>query len=601
LGLRAFGTNWQGIGDVREQLEEGVITLNPTVIGPPELRDDRIPAGTLPAPRIFATDLSGSSLPARGLFYSVLVHGLCAIVSLYVPWSYWFPPDVHLVTAQSLIHEHEVLYLPDLQPMASDSSPAPSSHEAKEEESPASSPSPKAIQGVVYRGPQLIVSNPPHPDNVIQTIRQPDLPVRPKLPAPLQMPPIVSIAAAKPMLAPPIPRPVPEVPPQTQPVQVAAVAPIRLPAEQPRVEAPKLPLPAASSDALLRTVANPAAAPMPALAKRNPGATNGDQAHNILVISAIPMPVGKPPVLPMGELAGAFIVSPQPLPARPAPTATAPASGGSEARGAHGLGNASSAPSGSGLSSNPGTGSKSAGSTGKGNAVRAGLGGGSGTHPDNLGGKGAGSAFGTGTGTHASGNGSGSGGTGSGSGSSPFSSIMIQGGSGGGRSARIPVAGASGPQGSYGITIVANGASGGGFKDFGVFRDEASYTVYLDMTDTGANGSSWTLQYALDSANRSSYSHGVLVPPFAISKSLPRISFQAATRDRGAIIVVFGVINPQGRFEDLRIMQSPDSDLNPLLLDALGRWTFRPAEIDGARVRVKVLLGVPVNSVPLRE
>jgi outer membrane biosynthesis protein TonB len=121
------------------------------------------------------------------------------------------------------------------------------------------------------------------------------------------------------------------------------------------------------------------------------------------------------------------------------------------------------------------------------------------------------------------------------------------------------------------------------------------------MTDTGANGSSWTLQYALDSANRSSYSHGVLVPPFAISKSLPRISFQAATRDRGAIIVVFGVINPQGRFEDLRIMQSPDSDLNPLLLDALGRWTFRPAEIDGARVRVKVLLGVPVNSVPLRE
>jgi hypothetical protein len=179
---------------------------------------------------------------------------------------------------------------------------------------------------------------------------------------------------------------------------------------------------------------------------------------------------------------------------------------------------------------------------------------------------------------------------------------MIQGGSGGnGRSARIPAGGASSPQGSYGITIVANGASGGGFRDFGVFRDEASYTVYVDMTDAGANGSSWTLQYALDSANRSPYSHGVLVPPFATSKSLPRISPQAAARDRGATIVVFGVINPQGRFEEMRIMQSPDPSLNPLLLDALGKWIFRPAEIDGARVRVKVLLGVPVNSVPLRE
>ena len=203
---------------------------------------------------------------------------------------------------------------------------------------------------------------------------------------------------------------------------------------------------------------------------------------------------------------------------------------------------------------------------------------------------------------HTSGNGSA---PGTGSGSSPFPAIMIQGGSSGGsRSlAGTPGAMASQAQTKYEITIVASGASGGGFKDFGVFRDEASYTVYLDMADAGMSGSTWTLQYALyvhpgrNSSAPAEHAHGLVVPPYATLKSLPRFSNEAAGRGRGGTIIVFGVINPQGRFEDLQIMQSPDAILNPFLLDALSRWTFRPAEVDGTQVPVKILLGVPVDSV----
>jgi hypothetical protein len=561
------------------------------MVSSPECRDERVKDKTPPPPLMFSTDLGGTSLPARGLLYSVLAHVFCAVASLYVPWSYWFPADAHLATAQSVIQQHEVLFLPDLQPMASDSPAAPSnSREVKQEEARASSYSANVAQGVVYKGPQLIVSNPPHPDNVIQTIRQPDLPLRPKLPAPLQIPPLVSIAPAKPVLAPPAPQPIPEVPHQNQPVQVAAAEPILLPSQQPRVDAPKLALPPASStDALLRTVANAAApATLPTLAHQNQPAKTGDQAHNILVVSAIPMADSKPSVLPPGELFGAFTVSPQPVTARPG----AAAMGGSVPA----TGNVSGA--GAGTSPNTGSGpnaGKSTGGTGEGTIARAGVGSGAGA--GHASGKGTGGA--SGTVGHGSGIGSG---PGTGSGNSPFPSIMIQGGTGSSErgSTRAPVAGTSTSQGSYGITIVANGASGGGFKDFGVFRDEASYTVYLDMADAGAYGS-WTLQYALDASNRRPYSHGLLVPPYATSKLLPHISSEAARRDRGATMVVFGVINPQGRFEDLRIMQSPDPGLNQLLLDSLGKWVFRPAEIDGAQVRVKVLLGVPVNSVPLRE
>jgi len=92
--------------------------------------------------------------------------------------------------------------------------------------------------------------------------------------------------------------------------------------------------------------------------------------------------------------------------------------------------------------------------------------------------------------------------------------------------------------------------------------------------------------------------HGSLRPPLVISKAVPRFSPEAATRGRGGIIVVFGLIGVAGKFEELRIMQSPDESLNHFLIDSLKLWTFQPAEIDGTKVALKVLLGVPVDSVP---
>ena len=159
--------------------------MDTTVVGPPERRNEQLKGRTSTVSQMFGTDLAGRSLPARGLFWSITVHVFGAVISLYVPWSYWFPPDVHLITEQSVIQDHEISYLPDLQPIGS-RIPAPPLKQTKEEEASASSDSAKAVHGVVYQGPQLIVSNPPHPDNFVQTIRQPDLPVRPKLPAPLQ-------------------------------------------------------------------------------------------------------------------------------------------------------------------------------------------------------------------------------------------------------------------------------------------------------------------------------------------------------------------------------------------------------------------------------
>lgn len=578
---------------------------------------------------MFSTDLGRTSLPARGLSYSVIVHILFGIATMYVPWSYWMPSEPHLVTTQAVLHEHETLLLPNLEYLGGGGSAASSSgggaKQKKKDEASGSSPAASAASGVVYQGPQLIISNPPHPDNVVQTILQPDLASAPKLPFPLPFPAMVSIAA-KPAPAPP-PPPAPEVPhvapPQKQPtVQVAAAAPIPLPEQQPKVEVPKLPVSAdipkvAPPTALLN---KPVAVPMPKLVHQPTPVATGNQAQNALVVNAVPVPErSKPAELPPGELRGAFTISPTPVGSRPG-VAMASAGGGAEVKGMPGKsgasgsgssGNGTGSSSAGGSGSGAGTGNKSGGGSGGSGTGKAASGSGAGSgHGSGNGGVGSGAGTGSGSGGHGSGNGSGPGtgsgkgnGPGTGSGNSPFPFITIQGGSSNGHSAqRAPTTPTTQGQTSYGITIVASGASGGGFRDFGIFHDEASYTVYLDMADAGARGSSWTLQYALNLQRAPDHSyaapHGLLSPPFATSKTLPHFSAEAARRGGGGTIVVFGVITPQGKFEELRIMQSPEAGLNELLLEALKKWTFRPAEMDGGKVPVKVLLGVPVNSVP---
>ncbi len=577
--------------------------------------DEILPRPFPVSPCMFSTDLGRTSLPTRGLFYSVLFHALFVAIVVEVPWDYWMPVDVHLVTAERM-QQREVLLLPTLEPMASASpaaAPSSSGDSISGQPSRAATASSKAAQGIVYKGPQLIISNPPRPDNYVQTIQQPDLAKKLKLPAPLAVPSLVSIAPAKPLLVPAAPQPAEFshelIPEPAPPVQVAAAPPITLPREQPKVEAPKLPLPANSSDSSLRAVANaPAPAQLPKLARPNPPAKSGTDAKNILIVNALPVPPSTPAAVPAGELSGAFTVSPVPLSARPG--AAKLAGGGSEINGVPDKGNGGSAGTASSAGAGPHAGA--APNAGSGTSASSGPGAGKGTHAGVGAGTGPGHG-GTGHNPAATGPGGnglqvtvsrGGSGSGAGTGNSPFSGITIQGGSGTHGIPRTPAVAESKTPNSYGITIVANGASGGGFKDFGVFQDEASYTVYLDMADTGLSISSWTLQYALyshrlpGSSRMPQIPHGLLTPPYAITKSLPHFSSEVAKRSAGATIVVSGIVNLQGKFEDLRIMQSPDPGLNQLLLDSLAKWTLQPAKMDGAHVPVKFLLGVPVNSIP---
>jgi hypothetical protein len=43
------------------------------------------------------------------------------------------------------------------------------------------------------------------------------------------------------------------------------------------------------------------------------------------------------------------------------------------------------------------------------------------------------------------------------------------------------------------------------------------------------------------------------------------------------------------------VKQTPDANLIPSIIAALDNWAFKPAEVNGQPVPVKILLGIPLQ------
>jgi hypothetical protein len=151
------------------------------------------------------------------------------------------------------------------------------------------------------------------------------------------------------------------------------------------------------------------------------------------------------------------------------------------------------------------------------------------------------------------------------------------------------------------MTIVASASSGGGLKDFGVFHNEPVYTVYLSMSDSEVPGHDWTMQYAViqpedPPGDPPPPATPLVVPPFAVNKTAPKFPAEVVAPNEGRMIVLSGIVSKEGKLENLHLIQSPSPLLTAALLEALGKWEFRSAEVNGSRVPVKIVLGIPITA-----
>ncbi len=546
-----------------------------------------------------STNLSGGYFPGWGLPCSLLVHQIPVILAIFLSTLPTPPPPTPPppVPAPKSRPQIQWMYFPKLPTV----SQAPQEVTAK---SQAAKPSPApgiAAKGLVYPGPQEVVSDPPEPTNDIQTLIQPALKNAPILPPPLALPNLVLLADAglapppkplppvlkarveeqprpAPVPTPPVAKPEPPAPINVSNVVADASLPLK-PAETPDlIVVPPHPNVAANEEVKPEPKKTPAERPKaesPSVTAQPPQPSEpavmpagGSDLDTVVALTPIPSASDQPFKIPAGEARGRFAISPKPNLAASETEAPSTLGGASKpvvvgieapAPAANLKAVAGDPPASVSISFGPGPAVKKA--SGAGPAVSA-----------------SGSA-----------------------GSNSLPGITITGGvddtlGATNTAPRRPL------QTSYGVSVISTESSGGGLPSFGLFSNHDIYTVYVDMRETENDSDpAWTLEVAVaqepgipgNTAKNIAAAHGVVLP-FPAAKKLPPFPPELVHKYLRKMIIVYAVINVEGKMEQMSVKQSPDPVLNEPALAALSQWVFRPARRNGTPFAVEVLLGIPL-------
>ncbi len=478
-------------------------------------------------------------------------------------------------------------------------------------------PSSASSMPLIHQRRQHIISNTPDATNPVQTILQPDIHNAPRLATTLPIPSMVRMAPAQhvpsltaPTLtavvkpaAPPTPAPAPQ--PTLPKIHPANIDTVPLTSATELVNSPKIPAYATTGRTFQppQPPAPPPAATKPSAPKLaassapSPPTTStpagGTDSRNLLVVNAIEVQSTLTERdIPAAEIHGRFEVTASPsLPEAPTTggsSSSAGVSGSGVATSGNGAGKgatASKSPSGAGTGGTHGNGS------GAGTANIAGAGAGHGTGLGNGTGSGTGHA-----GSAGMGNGTGNAPAG-GNGSAPFSGMTIVGGtSGNGGLHSEPASGnvnPNDPRGSYGLTILSNGGSGGAVRDYGVFTGGPVFTVYLDLSKLGAHAR-WSFQYSASRDARIAHPGVPLTPPLPQDERLPQLPPALVAANVGRLVVIQANLKADGKLEAFHVLESPDQRLNEGIITSLTHWYFDPAAMGTDKIAVKVLFGIPI-------
>lgn len=451
----------------------------------------------------------------------------------------------------------------------------------------------RSHRGFAYPGPQPLVSAPPMARLGIQTILQPNL----------QNPPVLHQNFPLPNLAIAPPPPLAEPPKPVMKVEAGRL-PIR-PVEK-AVQAPKLKLPTASTSKMPELASAepempqaPPPKPVPAPVRSSDVPARTRAKEGLLVLNAIPPPPDTGAArIPLGEARSLFAITPGESTVIAEPAAGTKGGGPSKASG---NGVPSDNRSGDAIADSASGGGRAVGSggSGTGSGSKYGSENGSGVNTvSESSGTGSGTAVGAGTGTGAAtplGSGHG---VGNSPGAGGFPGISIRGGNYGNGAAThtniIPRM-----QTSYAMTITSTASSGGGLPDYGVFQNQKVYTVYLDMRSSDDDSApSWTLQYALLQPSDPSAIRivGVPTPPYATLKQVPDLTGELASLCAHKLIIVSGILNSNGKVEQISVKKTPDPRINAVIADALANWIFEPSQIQGNPVALKIMLGIRLTA-----
>jgi len=139
--------------------------------------------------------------------------------------------------------------------------------------------------------------------------------------------------------------------------------------------------------------------------------------------------------------------------------------------------------------------------------------------------------------------------------------------------------------GHFGAVIVGTSLQDRFPEIQGVWGQRVIYTVYLHV----GLRHSWILQYSLSPAMEASGGNiGRLEAPWPYTIVRPELAWE----DTGAVIVS-GLVDQSGRFENLKIIVPDSFSLSEFVLQCLRQWQFRPAAQSGYVIPVEIMLIIP--------
>jgi hypothetical protein len=127
----------------------------------------------------------------------------------------------------------------------------------------------------------------------------------------------------------------------------------------------------------------------------------------------------------------------------------------------------------------------------------------------------------------------------------------------------------------------------------GLLNGKPIYTVYLPVGDTRE----WAMHYCASQASVVQRGAIVQLPdPRPLDAPYPRLTFLPAEpiTGSGPHVLVYGVVDESGSFQNLRVI-GPIQSGKSSLLEALGKWRFRPAMRAGSPALVEMVLAIPVS------
>jgi hypothetical protein len=154
------------------------------------------------------------------------------------------------------------------------------------------------------------------------------------------------------------------------------------------------------------------------------------------------------------------------------------------------------------------------------------------------------------------------------------------------------------PQGSFDAVVVQAAPTDQYPESRGLLSGRPIYSVYVPV----GTAREWTLFFCVP-GEKPEPGNGIVInlgaqgrpvkAPYPTKLVKPQITLPSWEK----YVLVHGIVNKEGHFENLRVVRSVKPETDRSLLLALSEWEFRAASREGAAIAVEFLLSIPARGL----